>query len=96
MKPNNIPFQPYMIECATSLGQEMEYPTDSLLLPLVQLQNIAIVNHNSLSTVNSTTQDHVNGLDIEMKVQSFQAEFERWKDPLSLFFHEPSKLNRLK
>ncbi|KAJ5941695.1 hypothetical protein N7516_001863 [Penicillium verrucosum] len=79
MNPSGIQFQSYMIECATSLGQELEHPTDALLLPLVQLQNMGEVNHRSISTV-----DYMNGLDLEMKVQSFQAEFKQWKYSLPL------------
>jgi hypothetical protein len=91
-KPNSIPFQSYMLECARSLGQELEYPTDALLLPLVQLQNMAEVNHRSLSTVGSTIRDHMDGLDLEMKVQSFQAEFKQWEHSLPLVWQQPSKL----
>lgn len=93
MKPNGIQFQSYMIECATSLGQELEHPTDALILPLVQLQNMAEVNHRSLSTAGNTTCDHVNGLDLEMKVQLFQAEFKQWKNSLPLIYQQPSKFN---
>ncbi|KAJ5201567.1 uncharacterized protein N7498_006230 [Penicillium cinerascens] len=93
MKPNIIQFQNYMIECARSLGQELEHPTDALILPLVQLQNMAEVNHRSLSTVESTIRDHMNGLDLEMKVQSFQAEFKRWKHSLPLICQQPSGMN---
>jgi hypothetical protein len=75
MKSNSVEFQSYMIECASSLGQELEHPTGALLLPLVQLQNMADVNYRNLSTVDNTMRNHMNGLDIEMKVQSFQAEF---------------------
>lgn len=91
MKPNGIQFQSYMIECATSLGQELEYPTDTLLLPLVQLQNMAEVNHRSLSTV-----DHMNGLDLEMKVQFFQAELAQWKHSFPLVSQQASKFERSK
>lgn len=80
-----------MIECATSLGQELEHPTDALLLPLVQLQNMAEVNHSSLSTV-----DHMNGQDLEMKVQSFQAELKQWKHSLPLVSQQASKFERSK
>ena len=91
-KPNSIPFQSYMLECARSLGQELEYPTDALLLPLIQLQNMAEVNHHRLSTVGNTIRDHMDGLDLEMKVQSFQAEFKQWEHSLPLVWQQPSKL----
>lgn len=91
MKPNGVQFQSYMIECAISLGQELEHPTDALLLPLVQLQNMAEVNHRSLSTV-----DHMNGLELEMKVQSFQAEFKQWKHSLPLTSQQASEFERSK
>ncbi|KAJ6131766.1 hypothetical protein N7471_006981 [Penicillium samsonianum] len=93
MKPNGIQFQNYMIECATSLGQELEHPTDALILPLVQLQNMAEVNHCSLSTAGNTICDHLNGLDLEMKVQSFQAEFKQWKNSLPLIYQQPNGMN---
>ncbi|CAG8071288.1 unnamed protein product, partial [Penicillium nalgiovense] len=92
-KPNSIPFQSYMLECARSLGQELEYPTDALLLPLVQLQNKAEVNHRSLSTVGNTISDHMDGLDLEMKVQSFQAEFKQWEHSLPLVWQQPNGMS---
>jgi hypothetical protein len=91
MKPSNLHFQSYMIECASSLAQEMEHPTDALLLPLVQLQNVAEMNHRSLSTVDNIVLDYTNGLDLEMKVQSFQAELVRWRNSLPLVCQQPSK-----
>lgn len=93
MKPTGMQFQSYMIDCAISLGQDLEHPTDALLLPLVQLQNMAEVNHRSLSTVDNTTHDHMNGLDLESKVQSFQVEFKQWKHSLPLVSQQPSKFN---
>ncbi|KAJ5853350.1 hypothetical protein N7534_005893 [Penicillium rubens] len=92
-KPNSIPFQSYMLECAGSLGQELEYPTDALLLPLIQLQNIAEVNHHRLSTVGNTIRDHMDGLDLEMKVQSFQAEFKQWEHSLPLVWQQPNGMS---
>lgn len=81
-----------MIECAGSLAEEPEYPTDALILPLVQLQNMAEVNHRGLSSVSDTSFDYTNRFDIEIKVQSFQAELARWRDSLPLVCQQPSKL----
>ncbi|KGO38225.1 Transcription factor, fungi [Penicillium expansum] len=72
---------------------DLEHPTDALLLPLVQLQNMAEVNHRSLSTVDNTTHDHMNGLDLESKVQSFQVEFKQWKHSLPLVSQQPNGMD---
>ncbi|KAJ5500831.1 hypothetical protein N7463_008081 [Penicillium fimorum] len=93
MRSNGLQFQSYMIECARSLGQELEHPTDVLLLPLVQLQNMAEVNHRSLSTVDNNLRDHLNGLDLELKVQSFQAEFKNWKHSLPVVYQQPNEMD---
>ncbi|CAG8900629.1 unnamed protein product [Penicillium egyptiacum] len=93
MKPNSIPFQSYMLECARSLGEELEHPTDALLLPLVQLQNMAEVNHRSLSNVGNIIHDHMDGLDVEMKVQSFQVEFKQWEHSLPLVWQQPNGMS---
>ncbi|KAJ5958029.1 uncharacterized protein N7479_005179 [Penicillium vulpinum] len=92
-KSNGVEFQSYMIECARSLGQELEHPTDALLLPLVQLQSMAEVNHCSISAIDNTIRDHMNGLDLEMKVQSFQAEFKQWKESLPLVCQQDNEMN---
>ncbi|KAJ5837131.1 hypothetical protein N7447_003157 [Penicillium robsamsonii] len=93
MRSNSLQFQSYMIECARSLGQELEHPTDALLLPLVQLQNMAEVNHRSLSAVDNTLLDHMIGRDLELKVQSFQAEFKNWKHLLPLVYQQPNGID---
>lgn len=73
-----------MIECAGSLAEEPEYPTDALILPIVQLQNMAEVNHRSLSSVDDAPFNYTNRFDVEIKVQSYQVELARWKDSVPL------------
>lgn len=89
-KPSSFQFQSFMIECAGSLAEEPEYPTDALILPLVQLLNMAEVNHRSLSSVDDTPFDYTNRFDAEIKVKSVQAELSRWKASLPLVC-QPSK-----
>ncbi|CAG7963251.1 unnamed protein product [Penicillium olsonii] len=84
MKTNGIRFQSYMVECARSLGEDLERSTDALLLPLIQLQHLAEVNHYNFTAVDNTTLDHIGGLNLETKVQSFQAELSEWKQSLPL------------
>ncbi|CAG8425877.1 unnamed protein product [Penicillium salamii] len=90
MKTNNLQFQSYMVECATSLGEELEYPTDAILLPLIQLQNMAELNHQSITADDSTILDYMGGLDLETKVRSFQDELSKWKQSLPLACQQPN------
>lgn len=85
-----------MVECATSLGEELEYPTDAILLPLIQLQKMAELNHQSITADDSTPLDYMGGLDLETKVRSFQNELSKWKQSLPLASHQPSKFNHAK
>lgn len=93
MKPNNFQFENYMIECARSLCQEPEHPTDALILPLIQLQNIAEVNHRCLLSLEEPISDHMDGLNLELKVRSFQAELQTLKLSLEPGCEQPGEFS---
>lgn len=92
MKRSSIQFESYMAECARSLSRDMEYPTDAFILPLIQLQNISHINHDSLSIFDGTKSGDMNDLDLEIKVHSFQAEFQCWKNSFALTYEKMGKL----
>ncbi|KAJ5770987.1 uncharacterized protein N7511_003038 [Penicillium nucicola] len=93
MKPNNLQFDNYMMECASSLGQELEHPTDALLLPLVRLQNMADLYHCDFSAIENNSHEYLNGLDLEMKVQAFKAEITQWKHSLPPIYQQLNGTN---
>ncbi|EXJ78958.1 hypothetical protein A1O3_08458 [Capronia epimyces CBS 606.96] len=47
-KPNTLEHSEYILQCATSLSEAPEYPTDGLILPLVQLDQTGDDYYNAL------------------------------------------------
>ena len=88
-KPNNIQYSQYMAECGASLARETEYPTDSLLLPLVQLQNIADVYHGNLRVARYTVHTAMNISRIQAHLNAFQAQLKDWRQALCTVEHDP-------
>ena len=88
-KPNNIQYSQYMAECGASLSKQAEYPSDNLLLPLVQLQNMADVYHDNLRVARYTVHTAANISRIQAHLNAFQAQLQHWKQPLGTVRHEP-------
>ncbi|KFZ01378.1 hypothetical protein V500_00788 [Pseudogymnoascus sp. VKM F-4518 (FW-2643)] len=51
-KPNNIHYTEYMMQCAQSLSEDLEYETDALILPLLQTQRLGDEFHDLLLPTN--------------------------------------------
>lgn len=47
-KPNTLEYSEYILQCAKSISEAPEYPTDELVLPLIQLQQIGDEYHKVL------------------------------------------------
>jgi hypothetical protein len=72
-----------MGDCGASLMNEMEYPTDALLLPLVQLREMAEESHNNLRTAcGKISREEV--LRIRTHLNAFRIQVENWKTGVSL------------
>ena len=72
-----------MGECAASLVDEMEYPTDAVLLPLVQLQQMAEENHENLSMASGRIHSREETQRIQTHLNAFRIQLDRWKTGLS-------------
>jgi hypothetical protein len=67
-----------MGDCGASLVDEMEYPTDGLLLPLTQLQQMAEENHNNLCLASGKiSREEVQR--IRMHLNAFRIQVDNWK-----------------
>ena len=55
-KPGNMPFTEYMASCAASLARANEYPTDSAIPSIIQLQRMTDYYHEKVGK--ARTVDH--------------------------------------
>jgi hypothetical protein len=79
-----------MGKCGASLADEMEYPTDALLLPLIQLQQMAEENHKNLSMARGKIHSKEEVQRIQTHLSAFHIQLDNWKAGLSpMFEHSP-------
>ena len=81
-KPNTLEYSDYILQCAKSISEEPEYPTDELILPLIQIQQIGDEYHKVLRVARN--ENHGQGvLDrIGVHVRSFKKRMQDLKDNL--------------
>jgi len=72
-----------MGDCGASLADEMEYPTDALLLPLIQLQQMAEENHNNLCMAGGKIQSREEVQRIRTHLNAFRIQVDNWKTSVS-------------
>jgi hypothetical protein len=72
-----------MGECGASLVDEMEYPTDAFLLPLIQLQQMAEENHKNLCMARGKIQSREEAQCIKTHLNAFRIQLDNWKAGLS-------------
>lgn len=72
-----------MGECGASLADEMEYPTDTLLLPLIQLQQIAEENHKNMCMARGKIQPKEEVQRVQTHLNAFRIQLDNWKASLS-------------
>lgn len=72
-----------MAQCGASLAHEMEYPTDEILLPLIQLHHLAEESHVNLQIAGSNTQTQMSVARIQAHLSSFRGQLQNWKSSLS-------------
>ena len=72
-----------MGECGASLGDELEYPTDALLLPLIQLQQMAEENHKNLCMASGKSQTREEVQRIQTHLNAFRIQMDGWRHELS-------------
>jgi hypothetical protein len=81
-KPNTLEYSDYILQCAKSISEEPEHPTDELILPLIQIQQIGDEYHKVLLVARN--ENHSQGvLDrIGVQVRSFKKRMQDLKDNL--------------
>jgi hypothetical protein len=72
-----------MSDCGASLADEMEYPTDALLLPLIQLQQMAEENHDNLCMAGGKIQSREEVQRIRTHLNAFRIQVDNWKTGIS-------------
>jgi len=72
-----------MVECGASLVDEMEYPADASLLPLVQLQQMAEEHQKNLCVARGNIQSREEVQRIQMHLNAFRIQLDNWKTALS-------------
>jgi hypothetical protein len=72
-----------MGECGASLVDEMEYPTDALLLPLIQLQQMTEESHKNLCMARGKIQSREELQRIQTHLNAFRIQLDNWKTGLS-------------
>jgi hypothetical protein len=72
-----------MSECGASLADEMEYPTDALLLPLIQLHQIAEEHHLNMCIARGNLQSREEVQRVQTHLNAFRIQLGNWKARLS-------------
>ena len=74
-KPNNMRYSEYMMTCALSLQQNMEFPTDKLLPSLLKMQQLS-EEANTTWYLKSSDPLEVQQLRAHMHVELFKKQLE--------------------
>ena len=82
-KPNTLKFSEYVLSCAKSISEDPEYPTDELILPLIQLQQVGDEYHKVLQVERNEMHSQVLLHRIGTHVRSFQKKTQDLKDSLA-------------
>ena len=72
-----------MGECGASLLDQMEYSTDALLLPLIQLEQIAEENHKILCIARGKIHTREEVQRVQTHLNAFRIQLENWRNSLS-------------
>ncbi len=81
-KPNNIEFKEYMIQCCKSLEDDMEVPTDSLLLPLIKLHKLSDESHETMLLGKNESVTPMSLFRVQSHVKAFRTQLQEWESSL--------------
>ena len=72
-------FTDYMSECAASLAGENQYPTDSAIFPLIQLQHLTENYHEILRRARTAMHTPASVAEVKAHLRTVQAQLQATK-----------------
>lgn len=78
-RPNLLKYSTYMSECSNRLMEDLEFPTDSLIPRIIDLQHVADGVHDSFPSENGDVLP-ADQIRLQMHLQLLRSELKEWKD----------------